>query len=76
MAGGLLIESVCDNEESRKARIYNVNIVDDQVYLIVTTKLVITIKIRLIVQPYIGIVAALIRTFDDLTQLSYSLAIG
>lgn len=71
-----MIESVCDNEESRKARIYNVNIVDDQVYLIVTTKLMITIKNRLIVQPYIGIVAALIRTFDDLTQLSYSLAIG
>ena len=35
-----------------RARILNVNIVDDQVNLIVATKIVITIKIRLIVQPY------------------------
>ena len=30
----------------------NVNIVDDQVHLIVATKIVITINVRLIVQPY------------------------
>ena len=35
-----------------RTRILNANIVDDQVHLIVATKIVITIKIRLIVQPY------------------------
>jgi len=35
-----------------RARILNLNIVDNQVPLIVATKIMITIKIRLIVQPY------------------------